>query len=181
MMLPPPATAPSGPQLRDIHLPPAPSWWPPAPGWWIVAGLLVGLLIAALLRWRQLRQRARREGQLPAQADALGARFAADGDAAALAAGLHQLLRRAARSLHPAGAHVEGARWRALLAQVDLPAAQLDQLGQLDAVMYQPGKSLDATAAVTATRAWLIAAARARRRGNKRPSISVLSAEGERA
>ncbi|MBP6325901.1 MAG: DUF4381 domain-containing protein, partial [Dokdonella sp.] len=23
-----------GPQLRDIHLPPDPSWWPPAPGWW---------------------------------------------------------------------------------------------------------------------------------------------------
>ena len=31
---------PPGPQLRDIHLPPAPSWWPPAPGWWVLAALL---------------------------------------------------------------------------------------------------------------------------------------------
>ncbi|MDP7406676.1 MAG: DUF4381 domain-containing protein, partial [SAR324 cluster bacterium] len=22
--------------LRDVHLPPAVSWWPPAPGWWII-------------------------------------------------------------------------------------------------------------------------------------------------
>ena len=29
--------AASGPDLRDIHLPPTPSWWPPAPGWWLLA------------------------------------------------------------------------------------------------------------------------------------------------
>jgi len=31
--------------LKDIHLPPEPSWWPPAPGWWLVAGLGLVLLI----------------------------------------------------------------------------------------------------------------------------------------
>ena len=33
-------------QLRDIHLPPEPSWWPPAPGWWLLALLLVIYLVA---------------------------------------------------------------------------------------------------------------------------------------
>ncbi len=44
--------------LRDIHLPPAISWWPPAPGWWLLLlGLL--LLIAALYVIYQRRQRKR--------------------------------------------------------------------------------------------------------------------------
>ena len=29
--------------LRDVHVPPAPSWWPPAPGWWLLAGVSAGL------------------------------------------------------------------------------------------------------------------------------------------
>lgn len=33
-------------QLRDVHLPPDPSWWPPAIGWWLVA-----LLILLALGW----------------------------------------------------------------------------------------------------------------------------------
>ena len=35
------SAAPAGPDLRDIHLPPAPSWWPPAPGWWLLAFVLL--------------------------------------------------------------------------------------------------------------------------------------------
>src|SRR5690606_27121013 len=30
----------AAPDLRDIHLPPAPAWWPPAPGWWLLAILV---------------------------------------------------------------------------------------------------------------------------------------------
>ena len=37
-------TTPAGPVLRDIHLPPEPSWWPPAPGWWILFVLAMGVL-----------------------------------------------------------------------------------------------------------------------------------------
>ena len=35
--------------LRDVHLPPAVSWWPPAPGWWVILFIILGLL--ALLFW----------------------------------------------------------------------------------------------------------------------------------
>lgn len=44
-------------QLRDIHLPAAPSWWPPAPGWWLVAVLALATLAwvawALRRRWRR--------------------------------------------------------------------------------------------------------------------------------
>lgn len=44
-------------QLRDIQLPPEPSWWPPAWGWWVVALgcllLLIWLLRHGLAYWRQ--------------------------------------------------------------------------------------------------------------------------------
>lgn len=40
--------------LRDIHLPPEPSWWPPAPGWWLLALLLIAV---AVFLWRTVRRR----------------------------------------------------------------------------------------------------------------------------
>ncbi len=51
----------NGPELRDIHLPEAISWWPPAPGWWLLA-LLAALL--AVLAWRRYSRR----GQKPLRA-----------------------------------------------------------------------------------------------------------------
>jgi hypothetical protein len=36
-------------QLRDIHLPPDPSWWPPAPGWWMLAALAAVMLLAGVV------------------------------------------------------------------------------------------------------------------------------------
>ena len=36
--------------LRDIHLPPAISWWPPAIGWWILA-VLIPLCLYLGYRW----------------------------------------------------------------------------------------------------------------------------------
>ena len=45
--------------LKDIHLPPTPSWWPPAPGWWLVALLLLAAISYGLIKWRQRQQRLR--------------------------------------------------------------------------------------------------------------------------
>ncbi len=45
--------------LKDIHLPPQPSWWPPAWGWWLVAILLLAIIIFLLQKWRQRQTRLR--------------------------------------------------------------------------------------------------------------------------
>jgi hypothetical protein len=46
--------------LRDVQLPPAPSWWPPAPGYLMVGGaVLLVLLVIAVLWWRRRRRRQR--------------------------------------------------------------------------------------------------------------------------
>lgn len=94
-------------QLRDIHLPPEPSWWPPAPGWWLLA-ILIGLVIWRLTRYglRRWRERQRRRA-LQAQFDAvLGLT-----DAVAQLAAVSELLRRAARQADPAAAALVGSAW----------------------------------------------------------------------
>ncbi len=52
-------------QLRDIHLPVAPSWWPPAPGWWLLGlAALAGLAYTVYrLRLASIRRRPIREAR----------------------------------------------------------------------------------------------------------------------
>lgn len=94
-------------QLRDIHLPPEPSWWPPAPGWWLLA-ILLGFAFWHLTRYSLRRWRARQRNQA-LQAEFDGALAATD-PAAQLAA-ISQLLRRAARQADPAAATLVGTTW----------------------------------------------------------------------
>ncbi len=103
--------APTGPDLRDIHLPPAPSWWPPAPGWWIVAIVLliaIGFGVAMLVR--EIRAR-RWHGRVVAELDRIAATHAAQPDNVRLAAEVSQLLRRASRLIEPAAAALQGDAW----------------------------------------------------------------------
>lgn len=106
--------------LRDIHQPPAPSWWPPAPGWWCLATLLLVLL--AILGWRRWR-RGHRARTLARLFDTTVA--AATTPAAELAA-LSDLLRRAARTRDPAADKLAGEDWLRFIecdaAKVPLPA-----------------------------------------------------------
>ncbi len=152
---PVPAAAPAGPALRDIHLPPDPGWWPPAPGWWLLAALLAlaGWFIAR--RWRQARRRARHRNALTAMLETVLARHAQSPQA--LAAGLHDLLRRAARRLDPAAATQRGESWRTTLSRVAVPVQSIDQLMQLDAAIYRPQPAIDGDAVTAAMRAWLAA------------------------
>jgi hypothetical protein len=108
-------SAPTGPDLRDIHLPPAPSWWPPAPGWWLLAlVLLIAIVfgVRMLLRqWRERRWRQRVAGEL----DRIAAMHAAQPDAVRLAADVSQLLRRASLLIEPNAAALQGDAWLVFL------------------------------------------------------------------
>ncbi|GAB2564746.1 DUF4381 domain-containing protein [Dyella jejuensis] len=150
--------APAQLALRDIHLPPAPSWWPPAPGWWVSCGVLCVALALASLAYRRRRRRRRWREQVLAEIPQLAMRHA--GDDAAYATSLHQLLRRAARRYATDAHHVQGASWRQVLAQVPVDTATLDTLMALETRMYRPQADLDRQAAQAAVHRWLQAALR---------------------
>lgn len=98
-------------QLRDIHLPPAVSWWPPAPGWWVLVALLVAALgLAYLCYQHRLRTRWRRS----ALAELNRLHNVQGGE---LVRQLSTLLRRVAISRFPRDevAALTGARWLAFL------------------------------------------------------------------
>jgi len=138
----PPAPSP-GPQLRDIHLPPAPPWWPPAPGWWALAVLLLALLLAGLWWWRRHRRALRQRRQVLRELDRLARQHQRDGDGPALASALHQLLRRVARQHDARAARQRGDAWRQTLARVPIDAATLQQLLALDQRIYRPPAAFD--------------------------------------
>lgn len=156
---------PSGPALRDIHLPPAPPWWPPAPGWWLLSMLALLVLVAGVLMWRRVRRQRRQRERVLAEVDALAARHGGDGQA--LAAGLHQLLRRVARKHDPAAARLRGEAWRETLARVPVDADTLHRLLALEPAMYRP-LPYDTDGALDAVRRWLRAAFASERRRTRR-------------
>jgi hypothetical protein len=158
MMAPPvePAATPApGPSLRDIHLPPEPSWWPPALGWWMLAGLFLLSCIAAIWLWRKYRREHQQRRQVLLEVDRLVTQHRRDGDQVALASGLHRLLRRVARKHDALAAQQRGAAWRQTLARMPVDAITLDRLLALDQQIYRPPSSFDHVAAVTAVRQWL--------------------------
>jgi len=152
----------AGPMLRDIHLPPAPAWWPPAPGWWLLAASVLLALSAGLWGWRRHRRLLRQRRQLLGELERLAEQHARDGDAAALAAALHQLLRRAARRHDAAAARQHGESWRQTLARVPVATPVLERLLALEQAIYRPQATIDAPATLAAARSWLLAAARPR-------------------
>lgn len=158
MMAPPtmPATVPSsGPRLRDIHLPPDPAWWPPAPGWWVLAALVLLALVVGAWQWQRYRRTQRQRQQVLLELDQLALRHHRDGDAEALAGGLHQLLRRVARQHDAMATKQRGDAWQRTLARMPVDAATLEVLLALDQQIYRADVAFDHAAAVKAVRQWL--------------------------
>lgn len=110
---------PDGPQLADIHLPAAPSWWPPAPGWWLLALLLLALSVALAWWLRRRTQRARLREMLRIELDTALTLTAAPGEEARQAAALSTLLRRAALRFAPQAASLQGEAWLHFLDAAD--------------------------------------------------------------
>jgi uncharacterized protein DUF4381 len=91
--------------LRDIHRPPAPSWWPPAPGWWCLAAVaLLLVLAAAVVYWRRRKRRM-------AMAQLFDRSVEQAGTPAAQIAAMSELLRRAALVIDPAAGALAGDAW----------------------------------------------------------------------
>jgi hypothetical protein len=147
--------AAQGPRLRDIHMPPEPSWWPPAPGWWLLGGVLLLVLLAAVWRWWRYRRLAARCQRVLAEVDRIAAQYRLDRDGGALASGLHQLLRRAVRQHDGAAAQHSGMGWQQVLARVPVDALTLGRLLQLEQAMYRPAPDFDQEHSVAAVRQWL--------------------------
>jgi len=99
------STMGTGLVLRDIHQPPAPSWWPPAPGWWVVAAMSAAAI--AVVAWWYWRRHARRR----ALARLFDLQVARTGAPAAQLASMSELLRRAARRIDPAADTLLGDEW----------------------------------------------------------------------
>ena len=160
MMPQPPAS--NGPVLRDIHLPPAPSWWPLAPGWWLLAALLLLMLAAATWFWQRHRRLQQQRRRLLDELEKLAACHVRDADDIALAAALHQLLRRVARRHDDAATKQRGERWRQTLARVPVPPPVLDRLMLLEQAIYRPQAEFDVPVTLAAARTWLQVAAKPR-------------------
>lgn len=152
----PPASAPpAGPVLRDIHLPPDPSWWPPAPGWWILAGLVLLMVVSGVWIWQRRKAVLRQRARVVAQLDTLVSQHQRDGDHVALASGMHQLLRRVARQHEPLAGQQRGRAWQGTLSRMPVEPSTLERLVALEQAIYRAPHSLDHAGDITAVRQWL--------------------------
>lgn len=108
-------------QLRDIHVPPEPSWWPPAPGWWILAAVCLLALAWLAQRWRAKRQRQAPLRQAQSIYNGLHASYLAGSiDASSYVHGTNALLKRLLihTQSHQAASNANDDRWLDLLDEV---------------------------------------------------------------
>ncbi|HGM5877877.1 TPA: DUF4381 family protein [Stenotrophomonas maltophilia] len=126
--------------LRDVQVPPAPSWWPPAPGYLMIGGVVLLLLVVAAFFWWQRRRRRQRWLQLFDQ------ELASTADAAAELAAIAGLLRRAARLAQPGSESLrDDAWWQRVDPQGTLPEARRSLLAE---GAYRPRVDVNEVAAV---------------------------------
>ncbi len=129
-----PGAAPASTQplaLKDVHLPPAPTWWPPAPGWW----LLPVALVVAVLAVRGVRRLRRRRASTH-WGDWFDDAVRAVPEGPARVAAISEILRRAARLQDAAADRLEGEAWLRFL---DVDASPLRFDGAVGALLLDGG------------------------------------------
>ena len=144
--------------LRDIHLPPDPTFWPPAPGWWVLAAASA-LLAAALVvhRRREVRRRRPQREALHALA-ALREALLRGERPDRVVAGSSSLLRRAALSKFPREqvAGLTGREWLAFLStHGGGPEFVARGAEQLVTAPYTPGAEVDAEEVLKLCERWI--------------------------
>ncbi len=146
-------------QLRDIHLPPEPSWWPPQPGWWLIA---LAVLAAGL--WWLLRLPAWKREAL-ARMRALEADYARHGNASRLLAEVSMLLRSCALLLEGRcqTSGLVGLAWLQCLAELGRGFAPEPGRALVEGP-YQEQADFDVPAFSRSVTAWIRRARRPRRR-----------------
>jgi hypothetical protein len=159
------ATPAPGPELRDIHLPPVPSWWPPAPGWWLLAAVVLVALFFAL-RWLLRRRRGRAwRRRVHGELERIAAGHAAQADPARVALEVSRLLRRVSMLIEPQAAALRDEAWLEFLdaqwppARADAPFGGALGRTMIDAPYRRAddasAKAVDAHALLDLARAWL--------------------------
>ena len=140
--------------LRDIHVPVAPSAWPPASGWWLLALLvLVALVLLGRRGWRHWRRVRRRERILRELNDLHGQPCGPR-----LIGGVSALLKRVALSRFPRldVAALTGSDWLAFLDRTGGDGGFQRGVGRVLAEgPYAPAPECDADALLTLARTWL--------------------------
>ena len=154
--------------LRDIHLPPAVSWWPPAIGWWLLLLITVSLVAAAVC-WMRKRKARQDKSVVYSRRDIVDAamlEFAQlqaaiqnGGNVKTVVTALSRLLRRSAVQLAEKPSDVAGLTGEAWLLWLD---AQWHADGfcagvgrQLIEAPYRPEGDLDIEAVCIVCRDWL--------------------------
>lgn len=148
---------PAGPELLDIHLPPAPSWWPPAPGWWLLALALLVLLIVAWLSGRRWYRRRAMRRAFEQELRTVELDHAGSDRAAARVAALSVLLRRIMAHHAPAAQRLRDEAWLRFLDGEDPRRPFSSGVGRLllDAPYRPTLPEADAVALVALVRASL--------------------------
>ncbi len=144
--------------LRDIHLPPAISWWPPAPGWWLLL-LVVVLLIAAIYLERKYRQRRHLRRLALGQLEELERQYGEHANPRQLLQGLSRLLRQTALLHFPQSgcAGLVGEAWLDFLDQRPNDNSFSQGVGRLlaDGPYLPQNAEIDSAALLSLCRDWL--------------------------
>lgn len=145
--------------LRDIHLPPAISWWPPAPGWWLLP-LAVTVLLAVIYGLQQHHRHRHFRRLALQQLKEIERQYLAGADARRLQQDLSRLLRQTALLHFPENncAGLVGNAWLKFLDQRLEGAPFTEGLGQLLAKgPYLPqSDEFDARGLLDLCRTWLL-------------------------